>query len=237
MENIEVNIASQDNAVKERSFIQKLFGVVFSPGDTMMSIVAKPSILFPILITAITPLVYILLRYDLYKEYLEYTMEISMANANVPMTPEQMDAAIRVGSVAGIAGAPIGGLIAWLIGSVAILILVKVFKGEGSFKQFLSISGYAYVITLIYYIISFAVSFASGNLYLDASLALLVPAMKGSLFYGVLRGIDFFSIWYYVVVGIGISYASKLSKKKVYLIVGIIYLITILINVNNAKLM
>ena len=222
-------------------FLKRFTGVIVSPSETMKGLVEKPRILFPILATALSTLIFYLARYPLYLDFLRYSMEMGMSQNNVQMSPEQLEAAMKIGGIMSLVTTPIMALF-WFLFTVGIVFgLTKAFKGEGTFKQFVSVTGYAVVINILYYLISAVVSFSTGKLLMDASLAnitnLFAPGIKGTFLYGVIRGIDLFSIWYYAVVSIGVVQASKLSKVKVYPIVFGIYLVLVLVGANGYRFM
>lgn len=242
MENLQVNTGSAAG-VKQMNLVQRILGVIFSPSETMKGLAEKPRILFPILLIALgTPLFY-LSRFSLYKDFLRESMEVTMAQSNmgIEMTAEQMELALKYGAIGGLVSGPFVNLVFWLFYTGLLFAICKIFKGQGNFKQYASVIGYSYVITILYYLISIGVSFFSGKLMFDASLAnitnLFAPDMAGSFIYGVIRGIDLFTVWYFTVIGIGISRVSGLGKGKVYPAVFGILLLSVLIGANSMKLM
>jgi hypothetical protein len=243
MENLELNTAAEglSTDVENMNFFQRIIGIVVSPSKTMEYLIAKPKILFAILSTALGTLGLYAIRFPLYKDFLKQAMEISMANSSTKLTPDQIQQAIPMASIVGLVSTPITSLITWIIGAAVLFGLIKIFKGQGSFLQVASITGYAYVISLIYLIISLIVSFFTGSILFNSSLTnitnLFVPDLQGSFLYGVIRGIDLFTIWHYAVIGIGITLLSKIDKVKVWSIISIIYIATILIGANSLKIM
>ena len=239
-EKLIVNLDEDSNAAK-MGFFQRVIGVIVSPSETMKDLIAKPRVLFATLLTALSMLGLYLIRFQMYKDFMKTTMELTLANSNKQLTPEQIQSAMPITVITGLIGTPIGSVLAWIVGAAILFGLIKLFKGEGKFKQYLAITGYAYVIMFLYILLSAIVSFFSGSLLLDSSVTnitnLFLPDLKGTYVYGVLRGIDFFTIWHYIVIGIGITLVSKLSKPKVYSIILIIYIASILIGANNLKLM
>jgi hypothetical protein len=167
--------------------------------------------------------------------FLRTQTEAALAQQNTQMTPDQLEATLKMGSVFGLAFTPITSIAMWLILSAVLFLGTKILKGEGSFKQFMSITGYSYVIMLLYYILSAAVSLFSGELMLNTSIGILASGLKGSYIYGVLRNIDLFGIWYYSVMAIGITTLTKLSKTRSYAMMSIVYLASILIGAFNSK--
>lgn len=224
----------------KQNFLQRIGGMIFSPSKTIRCLIEKPRILFPFLSSAFSLLILYLLRYELYEDYIRTTLEKAAA-VDTSITSEQIEALIGMSATMGLALIPITSVIIWLVSSAILFGISKLFKGEGHFKQYLSIVGYCGVITLLYYLISFIVSFLNGELLVDASLAnvtnLFAPYLKDSFFYGIIKGIDFFSIWYFILVAMGITMVSKLSKMKVYSMVTLIFIAQLLINANELRYM
>jgi len=236
MENPVVNEKNEalDNAgeVKRMNAIQRVLGVVFSPTETMKNLVEKPRILFPFVLIAAAMLLFILANFSMYKEFLMETTGQMMSKMGMELTAEQLQKQASFGAIFGLIGAPIGGLIQWLIMTVLIFAGVKICKGEGKFKQFMSITGYAFVIMVLYFILATLVSQLTGVFDMQSSVTslsvLLSEDMKGTFIFGVLNSIELFTIWELAVVGIGVTIVSKLSKTRVYSILAVIYLLMIL---------
>lgn len=227
------NIQNEIGPQSKMNFFQRVAGIIVSPAKTLQDLIAKPRILFPFLSSAFGLLVLYLARFELYKDYLRETLERAAA-VDPSITAEQIEALIGITTSMGLFTTPLTTIIVWLVSAAILFGAVKLFKGEGRFKQYLSIVGYCGVITLLYYVICIAVSFFSGALMLDASLAnitnLFVPYIKGTFIYGVFRSIGFFNIWYYILIAIGVTLLSKLPKSKVYPIVTAVFIIEMLVN-------
>ncbi|MCX7843562.1 MAG: YIP1 family protein [Clostridia bacterium] len=237
MEIINLNTNNEAPEVGKLNVFQKIAGVVVSPSETMKAIAAKPTVIVPIIMFLLMPLALYILRYDLYEEFMRNITQMSLENSSANMTPEQIAAAVDMSVKIGIFSTPLSMMLNWLIGTAILFGIMKIFKGEGNFKQYLSVTGYAYVIMVVYYLLCIPVSYMTGTLMLNSSLALIVPHMKESLLYGILRGLDFFSLWYFLVIGIGAAAVSKVSKAKVYTVVGIIFIVSIAMAINTLKFM
>lgn len=227
--------------VLRMNFFQRITGMILNPYATCMDLIEKPRILFAILAMLLsTPILY-LSRYSLFESFANGILDNSIAQGGANIPVEYMDMTKTYFPIYLLVLYPIISILLWLSVSVALFLLVKLLKGEGKFKQFLSITGYSYIIIVFYHMLTGIVSFVSGSIQFDASLAnisnLLIPQIKGSHLYGVLRGIDLFNIWQYVVICIGISALTKLSKVKVYTVVFLIFLITVVIGSNNFRLL
>jgi hypothetical protein len=235
MDNIELNLNSGNTAVKEIGFLHRVAGVIFSPGETMKELVRKPRILFAFFLVALSQAVLYIVRFPLLRDYLtevsKASLELSSKKFNIEVTPELVEKTVSSQSVITLISTPVGSLFVWLMFTAILFGILKIFKGEGKFKQFMSVAGYAYIISALYLLITLIVSYFSGSLHITmplTSMANLLPAsLEGSFVYGFVKPIDIFSIWYYVVVGIGVVEATKLSKVKVYTVIFAMYAVTL----------
>ena len=227
------------NDVEQIGFIKRVIGIIFSPAETMKVLIAKPRILFPIILMAVSMLGFYLLRFDLYKDFLRQAAEIQLAK-NPNITRESLEAVMPISIAAGLIGSSLGALFNWVVISAILFGIMKLFKGEGKFKQYLSIIGYSYVIMFIYILLSSVASYSTGSIMFNSSATnitnLFMPDIKGSYLYGIFRAIDFFAIWHYIVIGIGISLVSKVSKSKVYSVLSLIFIATVLIGAFSLKM-
>lgn len=238
MSNFIANYSSESQAgtvkVKHMSFIKRVLGVIFSPGAVMESLRAKPRVLFPVILMIVASLAFLAVNFDMYREYLTENLMNVYDTMNMEMTEEQLESFAKVSAVISLVTMPVGILAVWLAGTAILFGIIKIFKGEGTFKQFLSVTGYAYVIMVLSYIVTSIIAYFTGifNMELNAtSLASLFSTdMRGTFIYGVLNAIELFSIWYYIVIGIGVAIVSKLTKKKTYLIIGVLYALLLAYN-------
>ncbi len=207
------------------NLIQRILGVIFSPGKVMQSLEQKPRILFALLLNIITPIVGIVAVYPMFKEFLRISSEAQAASMNLAITAEQIESTLDFSAIFAIVGVVFVIVGSWFLGSLILWGITKIFKGQGRYKQILSVTGYAAVISALATIASIITTQITG-VYSEisfTSLASLIPDMKGSFVYGAAKVLEVFSIWQYVVIAIGAAAVSKLSKKKVYLIVTFIF--------------
>lgn len=207
--------------------IQRVYSAIFSPEKLMLDLAQKPRILFVLILTLIVPAATIFAAYPMYKEFLRSTVENTYANMNIQMAPEQIEQAVNVGAISGIVMGAISAAAIWFLEALILWIIIKVFKGQGTYKHYLSVTGYTAVISLISGIV-FVITAQITGTYTEVSftsLAALLPDMKGSFLYGAAKSLDVFSVWQLVLVAIGIETVGKLSKKKAYLIVACILIV------------
>ncbi len=231
--------------VREMGFLKRVLGIVFSPGQVMERLSGKPKVLFPIVVMLVAmPLLYII-RFPLFKDYTRNSigmgMEIYSSTTGIEYTPEMIEQMVDLYSKIQLAIIPVGLLVVWILSSLLLFVAMKIFRGKGSYKQYLSVTGYAYVITILSMLLTFFVSFFTESLHMFiplTSLAALFTGteIQGTFIFGMLKGIEVFSIWHYAVIAIGLKYVSKLSSTKVYTIVACLYAIIIVINGMGEKM-
>lgn len=236
--NIHPGNTDEYSDVVQKGFLKRVIGIIVSPGETMKALIAKPRILFPIILMIITTPAFYFLRFDLYKDYTKQLIEASLAN-NPQVTPEAIQQNMPLYINLGLYSSPFIELLSWLVLAALIFGIMKLFKGKGNFKQYLSIVGYSYIITFLYTVLCTITSYFSDSLLLNASVTnitnLFAPDMKGSYVYGFLRGLDFFAIWRFIVIGIGTALVSKVSKSKVYSVISLIFIAVVLYGAKSLK--
>lgn len=214
------------------NFWKRLKGIVVSPSKTMEELEGKPNLLLPIIMIVVVVIATLLLNNGPFKEYSKKVLMESNIKANVQMTAEKINQEINNNANVRLAIIPVIALFTWVTGTLILFLLIKLFKGKGTIKQFLTITGYAYIIIIFSGILESLIVLITGNYNRDftvTSLGFILPtSFKGNFFYGMSRGIELFTIWNYYVVGIGVCYISKLSKTKVYIIIGAMFILPIL---------
>lgn len=227
MAEIQVNHSTGVLPVKNMNALQRVKGIITSPGMTMESLVEKPKLLLPFIIVAVAQLILYFARYPLYQDYMNRTLTEPLMAAG--MTADSIDKFI----LAMTAATPLTTLFGWFITAVIFFAVFKIFGAKGKFKQYMSITGHAYIITALYYVIVLVASFFTGSLHLNltlTSIANLLPAeMAGTFIYGIAMAIDIFSLWYYCVIAIGMAAVSGFRKRNAYILVGLIYAVGVLI--------
>ncbi len=104
---------------------------------------------------------------------------------------------------------------------------------ETSFITSITIVGYSSYIDFLWgALVKDILAVTKGSfLSVSTSFTLLFPSLDiHSKLYRVLSLFDFFNIWSYIVLGIGISLLPNSNYKKAFIIVGIIYIIKIIVS-------
>lgn len=220
-----------DTEKSKMGFIKRVAGTIVNPSSVMQSLREKPRVLFPIIIMCVVQVLYLIVHFSLYSEYnmnvLKASQQVMYQYSGVEYTPEMLEQMTKVQNISGLIMTPIGILFQWLAGTAILFGVIKIFKGEGRYKQYLSVTGYAYIILALYTVIKLVVTFISGELYLDTPLvslgALFSEGATKGFFYAIACSIDLYLIWFYCLVAIGVATVSQLSKKKSYIIVASLF--------------
>lgn len=212
------------------NFFKRVAGVFLWPGKVMENLAERPRIAFPFIFLPVVQLVAVLAMIPMYKEFVRTGTEELVFQQNLEMTAEQLNNAVNLATITGPVAGAIGVVITWVLGALILWGIIKIFKGQGSFKQVLSITGYAGVITILSTVVHIIKTNITGvyDLMSYTSIAVLMPKMEGNFIYGMAKFLDVFSIWQYVVIAIGVAAVSKMPKKKAYLIVAAIFVIQVL---------
>lgn len=224
--------------VNELNFLQRVKGVILSPGKTMESLVEKPKLLLPLIIIAVAQLALYLARFPLYQDYLRNTFVKSQSFmeslTGTALTADVIDNYMSKSLVQTIISIPLTTLFMWFLSTVIFFAIFKIFGAKGKFKQYMSITAYAYIINVLYMLVVLAASFFTGSLHVDlplTSIANLLPTeMSGSFLYGIALSMDIFYIWNYCVIGIGLAAVSGFKKRNSYILFAAIFTVGLLIS-------
>jgi hypothetical protein len=245
MSEIQVSRINEEMPSEQPSFLKRILWVFTSPGKLMASLAEKPRVLFALILSAISMDALYLLRMPLYTDMLR-TQALAQAGLTKSLsgqviTPAMIEQTLPMNAKLGIIAAPFTMLFMWLFITLVFFAILKIMGGEGKFKAYMSVTGYAYVISSAYILLILIVSFFTGSLLVNPSLTslatLVSPDSVGTVVYSLLKGMDIFSIWYYVVIAIGLAVVSKLKKRNVYIAVGVVFLIGLIISVAGASVM
>src|SRR5258706_7198743 len=210
-----------DSGPKPNSF-QRIIGVLFSPDTTMASIAKRPDWVLPLVLLLITSLaagIIIAPRVD----FASAARESMEQNKN--MSPEQIDKAMRITTSIGKVLtylAPLLSLIGLLVIAGVLLLIFRLFGGQGDFKQAFSVTCYASVPSIIKSVITLIVMVTRGGIIPAQQMATLVRTNLGFLAdyktnpmaFALYSSFDIFSIWFLALLIIGFAYVSRLSKAK-----------------------
>lgn len=237
MYDAQVSRINEEVSYKQPGLLKRILWVLTSPGKLMVNLAERPRVLFGLILSALSMEVVYISRLSLFKDTLR---SASLASADYTesltgqtMTAEMVEQNMPFATIFGLISTPFTMVIGLLITTLIFFAILKLMGGQGKFKAYLSVTGYAYVISALYLLLLIPVSFITGSLHENAPLTSLAtlasPDMAGTFFNGILKGIDIFSIWHYAVMAIGFTVVSKLKKVYVYGVVAGIFMIGLII--------
>lgn len=244
MSEIQVTSINQEIPADRPGLLKRLLWVFTSPGKLMASLAEKPRVLWTLILAAIPMDLLYYLQMPLYKDYLRNTLVQTyqssyMQSLGVEMTPEMIEAQLPMQVVTTLIGTPISVIIMMLLSALICFAVFRIMGGEGKYRAYLSVVSHASVITVLYTLLLIPISYITGSLNLAppvTSLAALVSKdAVGPVIFGILSSLDLFSIWYYAVAAIGMAQVSKLKKKNVYIVMAVLFVISMLISVSGTQ--
>ena len=214
---------------EEMGLGKRMVGVFFSPGATFESVrsrVGTSDWLVPLIITAIVTAItaYLVTPIAMAKE------KAKMAQAEINMEDMQ-----TIGMIVGTISAPLGiALILFLISAILLVLVRFVLGGETTYKHVLAINCLSSLICIPATIVALPLMFAKESVYVQVGFGLLLPdAMAETFLARLLFNLNFFSIWQYALVGIGLGIVSGISIRKA--VIGV-FVLLILYSVGAAAL-
>ncbi|TXC92150.1 YIP1 family protein [Metabacillus litoralis] len=214
----ETNMEREEIQTKKPS----VFGMVFSPVEQFERMKEKPVIWLPLIaLSIISMIVTILVTLNLEVDY--------GSMSGIEMTPDEIAVMETINLVTAILGGLLGTPISYVIFALILYGISRIAKSKVGFKQMFSLVIFVSFISVIGQVINQSIIIAIGGdpvVYLT-SLNSFIEA-KGALG-GILSGIEVFSIWYYILLGIGLVKVANLSKAAAYTITIIFYLIMLII--------
>jgi len=228
----------EEATVEQPGFFKRLLWVFTSPGKLMASLAEKPRVLFWLIFGSLPVLLLYIIRMPLLTDMLR---QAASAQSDIyeayglEMTPEMIEASLPTTIATSLIAAPLTTFAGFFLTALIFFAIFKLMSGQGKYKAYLSVVVHASIISALYILLLIPISHFTGKLHMDVpltSLASLAPLdMAGTPFYTFLANIDIFKIWYYIVLAIGFCAVSKLKKKHVYIVTGIIFLVGVIISV------
>jgi len=208
------------------SSLQRIPGVFVAPGATFASVARRPTWLAPLLCVLATGVVLSLVmttRLD-YSEVIRSAVE----QRGVTLTDQQIDQQVammnRFGWVFGLLGVLIFQPVGFLVTAFVFWLLFKLQTSEMDYRTSLAVTlhgllplALASLLTLFVVLRRDSISLEElqGGRVLLSNLGALAPEGSGKLVRAALARLDFFSVWIFVLYGIGFRAASGLRRGAV----------------------
>lgn len=227
-----------------KNSFQRIAGVLFAPAETFRDIARKPDILVPLIVLIVLGFVVtavIVPRMDFGAAFRE-----SMAQSGRQMSESDMARAEKMGTAFGKVVAwisPFLSIIWWLIIAGVLLLAHRLMGGEGDFKQAFSTTLYSWFPNAIAGLVLGIVAFFRETIdpqtiqtLVKSSPAFLVDMKEHPILFAALSSLDIFMIWTLILLIVGFSTLSKLSRARSAAIVISLWLVTVAIKLGFAAL-
>jgi len=245
-------IPSVEEPLEQLSVSDAITGVITGPGETFDTLVKtkkKNYWIIPVLLSIVIGVVITFIFFrdaqlmsgimDKQKAQLEKRMEEQVKSGK--MSPEQSKQAVEQAEkfmdpkspffqIIGYGGTAVVPFLMLFVLSLIYLLLLKVFKADVDFGNLLNVVGLPMIIIIIGSIISLVLSIVMGTVSTLSPALILNEGLVGSRLAEFLTKVDLISIWYYIVVAIGLSKVAKISSGKSYVIVFGVWVFWIVIS-------
>jgi hypothetical protein len=231
----------------KKSVFARIAGVLFSPTETFEDIVRKPDVLAPMLILlvigyAVTFVIMPIMDWD--SIIAQQTEQMHKSNPN--MTDADIERATNMiktfGRVMGFIG-PLFGAILWIIIAGALFLAFRMFGGEGTFKQAVSVTIYSWVPLTLSSILLAIVAFSQhafdptrAATIVKSNPAFLVDMKDHPVLFSLLSSFDVFTIATIALLVIGFSILSRFSRAKAAMTIVTLWLVTVAVKVGFAAM-
>jgi hypothetical protein len=213
----------QAAAPPKKNVFARFAGVLFAPADAFQEIVRRPDVLAPLLLmVALSFGTTILLVPRLDYEAIRSMQAEQMLKRSPGMSQADIDRFGRMAEAGAKVFAWLGPVIMIFFYAVTAGVLLLAFRmmgGEGTYKQAMSVTIYAWLPLAVFSIILAIVVLARGTFdpttaasVVRSNPAFLVEMREQPALYSLLSALDLFSAWALVLFTFGFAAMSRLSK-------------------------
>jgi hypothetical protein len=244
LENPGVSVPAAPALTPKKNVFERLVGVLFSPAETFEDIARRPDILAPMIILLVIGYVQCFLMIP--RMDFEAVTRTQIQQSGRQMSEAELEQATRMGTAFGRTLAwisPVLGLGMWAVMAGVLLLVFRMFGGEGDYKQALSALIYAWVPMTIYGIILGIVATARGSIdpttiqiVVKSNPGFLVDPLQQRVLYALLTSLDIFIVWTLALLTFGYSALSRLTRVKSAILVVSLWLVTVVVKLGFAAM-
>jgi hypothetical protein len=215
--------------------MNKLFDVFSAPTRLFTNLKEKPKWAMPFIIVLIVialaaSATVVLTKDALITRQEEVLKERGLDDEQIEQTKKFMQGPLPV-VFGGIGGAIFVGVLLLLF-TVILNLFVPVFGGTSGFKSVLTVVSFSAMIKVPSAILKIILMAITKSPFVTTSLALIASNLeKTSFVYQLLAGFDFFIIWEMILVAIGINIINGVRKQNAYVLVFLIWLVSLFIGI------
>lgn len=215
--------------------LQRIFGVLFSPGPTFESIARRPDWVVPLLIFVVLSLVggVLIAQHVNFDAMAREAMEMNPQMSKVPA--DRVDTIVRFTAATMKVSAyasPLLTIIILAIAAVALLVSFRMFGGAGTFAQAFSVTIYAWYPRLIKSVLAIIVVLSKKSVSvfdlqnpIRSNLGFLFDPKTQPVQFALGSSLDLFSLWSLALLIIGFAIVSRLPRMRSAMIVIVLWLV------------
>lgn len=207
--------------------LERIGKIFIKPKEAFESIKKEPDIWLVLGIISLVTLVCLMITKEYYKVG---TMENIVNNPQFKDI-EITDDFINAATTSTIIIALISSILMPIIKGFFSHWIALLFGGEGTLKESISATVYAYFIAVFGFCITSAMMTVTDDFFVSISPAAFIDTADNSkmILYNILRMFEVFNIWYLIVAGIGYSIVHKIRMNKALIITFIPMLLLLMI--------
>lgn len=225
--------SSENNIINDNkmNIFQCLKNLIFYPSKLMSYIENKPNTILPILFVLIFSMIIVFSDFNSFKILVRDTILTQFQGSELRVTDGLVNIAIYISLIFSI----FTTLFSIFLVTIIFFIFIKLLRGNGDFKQYLSIVAYSSIVNVIGLFILLLSSKIIGNgLFLpnNSIFEILNITPNNNFVATILSYItvsNIFSIWQHIIIAIGVIQISKIRKNYVYIYTTFIYMISIIL--------
>ncbi len=233
--------------IKPKNVFERIAGALFAPAETFQDIARRPDILAPLLIILVVGYIttfMVIPKMDMSTITAQQIEQMRKQNPN--MGEEQVAQMERFtaasGKVMGYVG-PLLGAIWYAILAGILLLAFRLFGGEGTYKQALSATLYAWIPLVLFGVLLTIIVLARGTFdpstaatLVKSNPAFLVDMKEQPILFSLLTNFDIFTMWTIFLLIVGFSALSKTSRAKAATVIVGLWVAMIVVKLGFAAL-
>ena len=212
-----------------------ILNIYFAPSKVFSGLKEKPQWITPFVIILVVIAVTAAVTVSLTRETIMARQEQAFEERG--LSEEQMEQARQFTSgpvivISSVVSALIFTAILLLLFALITNLFIPLFGGESGFKKVFSVICFSALVTVPAAILKLIMIAMTKSPFVTTSLALFVPNLaKTSFAYQLLAGFDFFLLWEMILVAMGITITNNVVKKNAYILVFMIWVISIFVGI------
>jgi hypothetical protein len=204
--------------------------ILFDPADLFKRLNERPNWLAPFVVVTLMAI----LSTMLLSPVLEHLALKQMPEGLSEELQEQMLSSIKLSKYYSVAVVPIVVLLKWSVSAFFLFGMVTLAGADTSYRKALSVLGHASVITALDALVTIAIIYLQGLETIQSpddvrsmmvSPARMLSASAHPALRVVLENLNLFTIWFFILLGMGLYRTARLSKLQSALVAGVFWLL------------